>query len=75
MSVYVNKFYYEYINEERLGKLMDSLVPKSFPFVLCLRKEDLDFVTQIDETVVTADDIIKVSDDDWVNKFIKLLIF
>ena len=67
MSVYVNKFYYEYINEERLGKLMDSLVPKSFPFVLCLRKEDLDFVTAIDETVLTAEDIIKVGEEEWVN--------
>lgn len=67
MSVYVNKFYHDYLNEERLLKLMDSMLPKSCPIVICLRKEDLDHFKELDAAIETIDDLIKVDEYVWAD--------
>jgi hypothetical protein len=67
MSVYINKFYYDLINEEKLIKIMESMVVKSTPFVICLRKLDLENFKQIDSIIENIEDILKVDEFVWVN--------
>lgn len=69
MSAYVNKIYHDYINEERLVKLMDALVPKSTVFYIAYRNEDFEFFKTIDPTIVTSEDIIKTDDNQYVSSF------
>ena len=68
MSVYINKFYYDYVNEERLVKVLESLLPKSIPIVLCLRKQDFDTFKELDASIETIEDITKVDEFVWVYK-------
>ena len=66
MSAYINKFYFDYINEERLSKIIESLLPKSSPFILSLRKEDLIYFKDLDPAIENIEDITKVDEFVWV---------
>jgi hypothetical protein len=67
ISVYINKFYFEYVNEERLFKLMEAIVPKSSIFYIGLRREDFEYFKQLDPLIENIDDITKVEENIWVN--------
>lgn len=66
MSVYINKFYFDYLNDERLAKLMESILPKSSPVVLCIRNEDFEFLKTLDESIQSVEDLTKVDELIWV---------
>ena len=73
MSVYINKFYYDFITEEKLLKVMDSMIIKSPPFVISLRRFDLENLKQIDPIIENIEDILKVDEFVWVNTFFKYI--
>jgi hypothetical protein len=73
MSVYINKFYYDFITEEKLLKVMDSMIIKSPPFVISLRRFDLENLKQIDPIIENIEDILKVDEFVWVNIFFKYI--
>ena len=60
MAAYVNKNYPDYINEERLIKLLEALLPKSNTFFIAFRNEDLEFFKTIEPSIVTIEDVLKL---------------
>lgn len=72
MCAYINKFYHEYVNEERLSKIMDSFIPKSSPFIVCLRKQDFDYFKELGAELESIEDITKVDEFIWVKNFLFL---
>lgn len=75
MSVYINKFYYEYVNEERLFKLMEAMLPKSSIIYITLRKIDHEYFKQLDPIIENIDDITKVDENIWVKNILNNITF
>ncbi len=66
MSAYVNKFYPDYINEERLIKLLDAYISKATPFYILYTADDLEYFKTIDPTIASIDDILKLEENIFV---------
>jgi len=66
MGCYVNKIYPEYVNEERLLKILDSIIPKLPPFNILYRNEDLEHFKTLDSSIATIEDITKLNEDIYV---------
>ena len=67
MATYVNKTYHDYVNEERLIKVLDSLIPKSSPFYIVFRNEDLEFFKTIEPSIAVIEDVLKLDEAQYVN--------
>jgi len=62
MAAYVNKNYPDYLNEERLIKVFDALIPKSTPFYIVFRNEDLEFFKTLEPSIAAIEDVLKLDE-------------
>lgn len=69
MAAYVNKNYPDYVNEERLIKVLDALLPKSNPFYFMVRNEDLEFFKTLEPSIAAIEDVLKLDEALYVIKF------
>jgi hypothetical protein len=69
MAAYVNKSYPDYVNEERLIKLFETLLPKSTPFYIAFRSEDFEFFKTIEPSIASIEDVLKLDDNLYVLLF------
>ena len=69
MTAYVNKNYHDYVNEERLVKVLDSLLPKSVPFIIAIRLEDFEHFKTLEPTIAAVEDIVKIDETIYVIHF------
>lgn len=72
MAAYVNKTYPDYVNEERLIKVLDALLPKSTPFYIAFRNEDLEFFKTIEPSIAAIEDVLKLDDNLYVFYFFRI---
>jgi hypothetical protein len=73
MAAYVNKTHADYLNEERLIKVFDALIPKSTPLYIAFRNEDLEFFKTLEPSIAAIEDILKL--DDGLYVFIFLIFY
>jgi len=66
MAAYVNKTYPDYVNEERLIKVLDAMLPKSTPFYITFRNEDLEFFKTLEPSIAVIEDVLKLEENLYV---------
>lgn len=66
MAAYVNKTYPDYVNEERLIKVLDALIPKSTAFYIVFRNEDLEYFKTLEPSITAIEDVLKLDENLYV---------
>lgn len=70
MASYINKTHHEMLNEEKLIKFLDSYIPKSTPYYIVYRNEDLEHFKTIEPSIAAIEDVLKLDDALYVIKFL-----
>ena len=55
----------EFLNDDKIPKIIDVLLEKSHPFYFLWTKEDLEKYKELNEGIETIEDIIKASDEEY----------
>lgn len=70
MVSYINNSYRDHLNEEKLQKVLEAFSPKSTPFFVLYRNEDLEYFKTIDPNLTAIEEISKADESQFVNYFI-----
>jgi len=62
MASYLNKRYHDFVTEEKLIKIFDALIPKSTPFYIAYRTEDLEYFKTLEPSIAAIEDILKLDE-------------
>lgn len=75
MVSYINNSYRDHINEEKLLKVLEAFSPKSTPFFILYRNEDLEYFKTIDPNITSIEEISKADESQFVNYFISKIFY
>jgi len=70
MASYINKTHHDMLNEEKLIKLLEAFIPKSTPFYILYRNEDLEHFKNIEPSIAAIEDVLKLDDALYVKFFL-----